>query len=188
MDYKIDRFHSHVWSHQSNAYIASSWGSVWFTRKCDGIVKYAKSKCTSTRNFMELSAFGTAGLCIWDMAKKCSKWYGEAQEACLDKRVNNGGRTINFLSVNWIKYYRPEESVVNKAKFMNQKNIKRYLNRDIFFPELAGCSYHPGWFYHYCWTYCPEYGWCWVNTYCGKDHGICKRSEIFCYGSCGYYD
>ena len=182
-----DQYISHNWSHQSNAYIASSWGSNWFTTSCDGITRHAKSKCTSTKDFMDLSAFGTAGLCTWEMADTCTIFLGQAQEECLNKRINSGGRTVNFLLVDWIKYYYKEEHVVNKAKFMNEKNIQRYLNRNIFLPELQGCSYHAGWFYHYCWKYCPKYGWCWVNTYCGKDHGICKRSELSCYGSCGYY-
>ena len=188
MDRKLERFYPHDWLHRSDTLIESSWGTVTFTTRCNGITKYAESKCNSTKVFMELSAVGTKGLCVKDMAYKCSKWLGEAAEACLNKRKSKGGGTVNFLTVDYVEYYHEEESIINKAKYMNKKNIKRYLGRDIFFPELAGCSYHAGWARHYCWTYCPKYGWCWVNLRCGSDNGICKRSEIFCYGSCGYYD
>ena len=183
-----NRLKSHVpqnWAYNSNYYIASSWGSNSFTSSCGAITTHASSKCTSTLDFMDLSAFGTAGWCVADMAAICSEWLGEAMEECYKKRIT-GDRTVNFLLVDWIQYFRGRESVVNKAKFMNEKNIQHYLNRNIFLPELAGCSYHPGWFYWYCWRYCSGYGWCWVNAYCGKDHGLCKRSELSCYGSCGY--
>ena len=120
------------------------------------------------------------------MASICAKWLGEAQDACYDKRSPNN-KTVTFLLVDWLEYDWGGESVVNKAKFMNQKNIQNYLGKDIFFPELQGCSYHSGWFDSYCWKYCPTFGWCWVNQYCGKDANICKQTPLSCYSGCGYY-
>ena len=187
MNFRLESHISKNWAYNSNSYIASTWGSNWFTSNCNAITTNAASKCNTNRDFVELAAFGTAGLCTYDMATVCSKWLGEAQDECRNKRIANRDKTVNFLAVDWIHYYHGEESVVNKAKFMNERNIKHYLNRDIYFPELAGCSYHAGWFYNYCWRYCSGYGWCWVNKYCGQDAGICKRSELSCYGSCGYY-
>ena len=175
---------SYDWVVNSNENIASSWDTVAVTSSCSDITTNAKVKCGNSRaSFMSLEAFGSYGLCIWDMATLCSKWLGEAQEACYQKRKPYK-KTVNFLLVDWLDYFSGEESVVNKAKFMNQKNIKEYLGKDIFFPELQGCSYHPGWFYNYCWKYCPENGWCWIDKYCGRDANICKQESYPCYSGC----
>ena len=174
------------WLITSNNIIQSTWANNPVSSSCSSITSNAKSKCATSSDFIELSAFGSYGLCTWDMATLCSKWLGEAQEECYKIRKRNQ-RTVNFLMVDWATdYYSGEESVVNKAKFMNQKNIKQYLYKDVYFPELSGCSYHPGWFYNYCWKYCAEYGWCWVNTYCGNNEGICRQQDYPCYSSCGY--
>ena len=97
------------------------------------------------------------------------------------------GKTVNFLLVDWIDYYHGEESVINKAKFMNQKNIKKYLGKSIFFPELTGCSYDSNRSGKYCFKYCSEYGWCWVNQFCGDNADICKQKDYPCYSSCEYH-
>ena len=173
------------WLVSSNGKISDSWDTVKVTSSCSGITTNAKKKCNRTSYFMALSAFAAYGLCTWDMAKLCSKWYGEAQEACYDKRKPHN-KTVNFLLVDWLKYYKGDESVTNKAKFMNIKNIKNYLGRDVFLPEFQGCSYHPGKLYNYCWKICPKYGWCWTNVYCGKDESLCKKKTLPCIGSCGY--
>ena len=176
---------SHDWLVQSNGKIADTWDTVAVSSSCSSITTNAESKCrNSWASFMSLAAFGSYGLCTWDMATICSKWIGEAQEACYQKRKLYK-KTVNFLLVDWLDYYSGGESVVNKAKFMNQKNIKEYLGKDIFFPELQGCSYHPGWFKNYCWKYCAEYGWCWINQYCGDNASICKQKSYSCYSSCG---
>ena len=174
------------WLVSSSGMISDSWDTVAVSSSCSGITKNAKEKCNRTSDFMAMSAFAAYGLCTWDMAKLCSKWYGEAQEACYKKR-NPYEKTVNFLLVDWLKYHKRYESVTNKAKFMNMKNIKNYLGRDVFLPEFQGCSYHSGKLYNYCWKICPRYGWCWTNVYCGKDKNLCKEKALECSGSCGYY-
>ena len=174
------------WLVTSNNIIGSTWTTVTvIPTSCSGIISGAKSKCGTPSELIALSASGTSGLCTWDMATVCSKWLGEAQDACYNIRKNKG-RTVNFLHVDYaVDYYYKSESVVNKAKFMNQKNIKQYLNIDIFFPEFSGCSYHAGWFGKYCWKYCSGYGWCWINQSC-EDNDVCKEKDYSCYSSCGY--
>ena len=175
------------WLVTSNNIIGNTWGifSVSPT-SCSGVTSNAKSKCGTSTDLIVLAGGGTYGLCVSDMAKVCSKWIGEAQEECYKIRKRSG-RTVNFLHVSWaVDYYSGEESIVNKAKFMNQKNIKQYLNKDIYFPELSGCSYHAGWVGKYCWKYCSRYGWCWINKYCGNNAGVCKQQDYSCYSSCGY--
>lgn len=175
----------HDWVVKSNDSIASTWDTVKVSSSCSSITTNAESKCRNSQaSFMSLEAFGSYGLCTWDMARVCSKWIGEAQEACYQKRKSYK-KTVNFLLVDWLDYYSGVESVVNKAKFMNQKNIKEYLGKDIFFPEMQGCSYHSGWFYNYCWKNCPEYGWCWIDQYCGDNANICKQKSYSCYSNCG---
>ena len=174
-----------LWLVKSNDLIASTWGINRVTSSCSGITTNAKKKCSSRATFIDLSAFGSYGLCTWYMATICSKWLGEANEACYNLRVKND-KTVNFLMVDWLDYHKEKESVVNKAKFMNQKNIMKYLRKSIFFPELTGCSFHPVWLDDYCWKYCSEYGWCWINKSCGKDASVCKQQDYPCYSSCGY--
>ena len=113
------------WLVISKFLIASTWDTIKFTSNCSAITRNAGKKCGSNRDFIDLSAFGSYGKCTWDMARICSKWLGEAQEACYQKRKVNG-KTVNFLLVDWIDYY-DGESVVKKALIMNQKNIKKYL-------------------------------------------------------------
>ena len=68
---------SHEWAVQSNGYITSSWDTVRVSpTSCSSITTNAKSKCDSKASFMSLAAFGSYGLCTWDMAKVCSKWIG----------------------------------------------------------------------------------------------------------------
>lgn len=174
------------WLITSNGIISSTWGSFRMSSSCGAITSNAKSKCNTSSDLIELSAFASYGLCTWDMATVCSKWLGEAQDECYKIRKSSG-RTVNLLHVDWaVDYYSGKESVVNKAKFMNQKNIKQYLNKDVYFPKLSGCSYHPGWFGSYCWKYCAGYGWCWINQYCGNSADVCKRQDYSCYSGCGY--
>ena len=189
MDNKLYQYSLNVhreWLVKSNYLIASTWDTNPVSSSCSGITTNAEKKCSTTATFIDLSAFGSYGLCTWDMATICSKWLGEADEACYKLRVKNN-KAVNFLLVDWLDYHKGGESVVNKAKFMNQKNIKKYLGKSIFFPELTGCSYHPGWLRNYCWKYCSEYGWCWINKYCGSDASVCQQQDYPCYSaSCGY--
>ena len=115
------------WLVQNDYIIASTWDTNPVTSSCSAITTNAESKCFNYAEFIDLSAFGSYGLCTWNMANVCSKWLGEALDACYEKRKLNG-KTVNFLLVDWSDYYSGEESVVNKAKFMNQKNIKKYLS------------------------------------------------------------
>ena len=173
------------WLVVSNGIIQSTWKTNPVSSSCSGITSNAKAKCNTQSEFIELSAFGSYGLCTWDMAYLCSKWLGEAIEECSKLRPTSG--TVNFPIVDWAaSQYKGAESVVTKAKLVNQRNIKKFLNRDITIPEEVGCSYHPGWFYNYCWKYCAEYGWCWTEVYCGKDEDICKKQSYTCHGKCGY--
>lgn len=114
------------WLIQNDYIIASTWDTNPVTLSCSAITTNAEFNCFSNAEFIELSAFGSYGLCTWDMATLCSKWLGEALEACYQERKLNG-KTVNILLVDWSDYYSGKESVVNKAKFMNQKNIKKYL-------------------------------------------------------------
>ena len=167
------------WLLMSNHLVASTWKTLHVALSCSGIVTSAKAKCATRTTFLDLEAIGSYGLCTRDMAKVCSKWLGQAQQACYDKRKTHG-KTVNILLVDWVSNYSGYESVVNKAKFMNLKNIANYLGKKIFFPEMQGCSKN------YCWKLCEEYGWCWSNVYCGADEGICKRQSFECNGKCGY--
>ena len=173
------------WLVRSNGVIRSTWDTNSVSIRCSGITTNAKKKCSQYSDFTDLSAFGSYGLCTWDMATVCSKWLGEAEEECYRVRERIG-KTVNFLLVDWIDYYHGKESVINKAKFMNQKNVKKYLGKSIFFPELTGCSYHSSWEGKYCYKYCAKYGWCWINQHCGDNADVCKKKDYQCHSSCEY--
>lgn len=178
---------SQNWLITSDDIIGITWGKFRMSTSCSAITKNAKSKCNTSSDLIELSAFASYGLCTWEMARICSKWLGEAQDECYEIRMSSG-RTVNFLYVDWaVDYYSGQESVVRKAKFMNQRNIKQYLKKDIYFPEFSGCSFHAGWFGSYCWKYCAGYGWCWINKDCGNNADVCKQQDYPCYSSCGYW-
>ena len=173
------------WLVRSNELIASTWDINPVSASCSSISINAKKKCDINTTFIDLSAFGSYGLCKWDMATVCSKWLGEAGDACYELREKSD-RTVNFLLVDWSQYYSGKESVINKAKFMHQKNIKKYLGKSIFFPELTGCSFHSTWLGNYCWKYCSKYGWCWINVSCSSDPHLCQGEDYPCYSGCGY--
>lgn len=185
MDSGLSAHVTQDWVVESNDKIISTFNGLNpITVDCGTITENSKLKCDTTADFVEISAFGSFGLCIQAMAVICSKWLGEAQEACYDLRKPLG-KTVNFLLVDWTHHYSDEQSVVNKAKFMNQENIKRYLGRDIFFPELQGCSLNPLWWGEYCWKYCPEHGWCWVNQECSEENdSTCVSRDYACYSDC----
>ena len=185
MDNNLSQYISpyYDWLVTSNGIIASSWDSNAVSSSCSGITANAKRKCYPYADFIELSAFGSYGLCNWDMATICSKWLGEAQEECF-KRRKTTGKTVNFLLVDWLDYYSGQESVINKAKFMNQKNVKEYLGKNIFFPELTGCSHNDDWSGKYCYKYCSKYGRCWINQYCGDNPDVCKQQDYPCDSTC----
>ena len=116
------------WLVQSNSVIASTWKDVYvgFVYGCIDIVPPARDKCDSTRDFTELAAFGTHGLCRWDMAWWCSKdnGIGNAIEECYTDRKKRG-KTVNFLIVDFaVDNY--ETSVVDRAKTLNQRNIQQF--------------------------------------------------------------
>ncbi|XP_028416051.1 uncharacterized protein LOC114539636 [Dendronephthya gigantea] len=178
----------HKWLVLSFGQIVSTRDTNPVTSSCSGITEQAKEKCGipgSFYTFIEVSAFGSYGKCIWDMAETCSSWLGEAAFECYNLRERRD-LTVNFLLVDWVDYFAGGESVINKAKFMNQKNIQMYLGKSIFFPELSGCAYHSSSHSNYCWKYCAKYGWCWINVKCGEDPDVCKKQDYRCYSSCGY--
>ena len=116
------------WLVQSNGVMRSSWKSVYvgFIYGCIDIVQPARDKCDTGRDFMELAAFGTHGLCRWDMAWWCSKddGIGDAMEECYTKRQKHG-KTVNFMIVDFaVDNY--ETSVIDRAKTMNQRNIQTF--------------------------------------------------------------
>ena len=116
------------WLLQSNGFIKSTWTSIYVgpTYGCIDLVPTA-NKCDSDKSFVELAAFGTHGLCTWDMAWHCSRnnAIGIAVSQCRTKRQNRS-KTVNFLAVDFsVNNY--ETSVVKRANILNQLNIQNFL-------------------------------------------------------------
>ena len=117
------------WLLQSNGFITSTWRTilVWRFTGCIGIVSKAREKCDTSGSFVELSAFGSFGMCIDTMAWYCSKdeAIGEAIEECYSKREKRG-KTVNIVMVDYAVDSYEKLSVVNRAKTINEKNIQTF--------------------------------------------------------------
>ena len=116
------------WLLQSNEFFRSTKSNIYVGpfNGCVDIVPKARDKCNTNGSFIEVAAFGTHGLCTWDMAWHCSRdnAIGAAIDECLKKRENYG-KTVNFLIVDYaVDNY--EKLVVERAKTVNQKNIQNF--------------------------------------------------------------
>ena len=116
------------WLLQSNGFIESTWTKIHVssTHGCTNLVPTA-DKCDSDKSFVELAAFGTHGLCTWDMAWHCSKdnGIGKAINECNTNRQTHN-KIVNFLIVDFaVDNYKT--SVVERARTLNQQNIQTFL-------------------------------------------------------------
>ena len=103
---------------------------------CVGIIGSASRQCKqeSDSGFIELAGFGTISAtsvflgpsCVKGMAKLCSRSLKRAAEVCYKQREKHN-KTVNVLLVDYpVSEYYPKQSVVDIAKFMNEKNIKTF--------------------------------------------------------------
>ena len=125
------------WLVQSNGIFTTTGSTIyiwlWITSgHCTGIVSAARSKCATSRDFVDLSSTATFGRCIESMAWYCSKdeAIGAAIDACYPEREKRG-KTINILSADYAVNREGYEklSVVDRAKTMNEKNIQRLIHK-----------------------------------------------------------
>lgn len=113
-----------------SSFIKSTWEEVYVgPGGCDGIIDPARAKCATTSDFVELSAFGTAGLCNWEMAWHCSKSLKSAADVCYEQRKKYG-ETVNVILVDYpVSNYYGSESVMNRARILNTRNIQRFSGK-----------------------------------------------------------
>lgn len=111
-------------------FMKSTWESISVgPGGCNGIVDPAKRKCDTTSDFVELSAFGSKGLCVWDMAWHCSRSLKKAADECYEQRKKYG-ETVNVILVDYpVSNYYGSQSVMNRAKILNRKNIQRFSGK-----------------------------------------------------------
>ena len=132
MDRNLARYVSKSYIYERNKFMASTWESgitVGLGKSgCDGIIGPARRKCDkySKKEIIELSAFGSHGLCIHDMAKQCSLALKEAADECYKQREKRG-KTVNVLLVDYpVSSYYSNKGVVDTAKTLNEKNVKKF--------------------------------------------------------------
>ena len=113
--------------YSSNSLIDSTWQSHHVVAGgCGGIIDAARDMCDTTENMVELAAFGTWGLCTWDMAWQCSWKLGSAVDECYSKRKQLG-KTVNIILVDYpVSFYGDNQSVMEKARIMNERNIEQF--------------------------------------------------------------
>ena len=119
-----------TWLLQSNGFIGSTWTSIYVgpTYGCVDLPP-TTGKCDTDKTFIELAAFGTHGLCTWDMSWHCSRdnGIGSAANLCYVKRQAHG-KTVNIMIVDYaVDNYETSRSVVERAKAYNQLNIQNFL-------------------------------------------------------------
>ena len=96
---------------------------------CDGIIDPARRRCNTDIQFVELSAFGHSGLCVWDMAWHCSRSLKKAADECYKQRKSRG-KTVNVILVDYpVSNYYGSQSVMNIARNLNEKNIQRFSGK-----------------------------------------------------------
>ena len=96
---------------------------------CDRIIDPARRKYDSDSDFIELSAFGTKGLCVWEMAWYCSRSLQRAADECYKQR-SKYGKTVNVILVDYpVSNYYGSESVMTRARVLNTKNIQRFSGK-----------------------------------------------------------
>ena len=131
MDKNLARYISKSYIYESNRFMASTWQSGinvgLGVSGCDEIIGLAKRKCDNSKDIVELSAFGPYnGLCVRFIAKQCSLALQEAADECYKQREKNG-KTVNVLLVDYpVSSYYPKKGVVDAAKILNEKNIKKF--------------------------------------------------------------
>lgn len=113
-----------------SSFMKSTWESIYVgPGGCDGIVDPAKRECNDNSDFVELSAFGSSGLCVWDMAWHCSRSLEMAADECYEQRKKYG-KTVNVILVDYpVSNYYGDKSVMNRARILNKKNIQRYSGK-----------------------------------------------------------
>ena len=111
-------------------FMKSTWKEIYVgPGGCDRIVDPAKTKCDTDYDFVELSAFGTSGLCNWDMAWHCSKSLKKAADECYKQRMKHG-ETVNVILVDYpVSRYYDSQSVMKTAKILNTRNIRRFSGK-----------------------------------------------------------
>lgn len=96
---------------------------------CDGIIDPARRRCNTNIQFVELSAFGHSGLCVWDMAWHCSRSLKQAADECYKQREKYG-KTVNVILVDYpVSNYYGSQSVMKRARILNEKNIQRFSGK-----------------------------------------------------------
>ena len=96
---------------------------------CDGIIDPARRRCDTDIQFVELSAYGHSGLCVWDMVWHCSRSLERAADECYKQREKYG-KTVNVILVDYpVSNYYGTESVMQRARILNEKNIQRFSGK-----------------------------------------------------------
>jgi hypothetical protein len=96
---------------------------------CDGIIEPASRLCDTDTDFVELSAFGRIGLCVWDMAWHCSNSLPRAADECYKQRKKHSGKTVNIILVDYPVSNSGSQSVMKRARILNERNIQRFSGK-----------------------------------------------------------
>ena len=92
MENGLAKYLNKPWVYESYSLIRSTWKSGIYVGPggWGGIIDPAKEKCDTSRDFVEVAAFESHGLCIWDTAWHCSGSMVSAVDECyknMEKRL-----------------------------------------------------------------------------------------------------
>ena len=138
MDNNLAQYISKSYIYNRNKFMRSTWEDGIIVTNvpdigCDGIIDPARRKCDNgDESIIELAAYGSRyigldlNFCVSDMAKLCSLSLKKAADECYKQRAKHD-KTVNVLLVDYpVSKYYPKQSVVDIAKILNERNIKRF--------------------------------------------------------------
>ena len=146
MDNNLAQYVSKSYIYNRNDFMRSTWEDQIIVTNvpgigCDGIIDPARRKCDDygDQSIIELAAYGSTyiglgslgldlNFCVADMAKLCSLSLKKAADECYKQRAKpEHDKTVNILLVDYpVSKYYPKQSVVDIAKILNERNIKRF--------------------------------------------------------------
>ena len=112
------------WAHPESVY-RSTFGTTIVTDNCDPATGYARDRCDVCVDLVLVNAFGSYGLCIFEMAELCSLQLYNASDACYYQRRDNG-KTVNWIMIDFPDLTVSPNTVVEVAQGLNERNIEYY--------------------------------------------------------------
>jgi len=106
--------------------VTDTWLNLAVSSSCGSLPDKTKTKCQNANQPLVLvSAFASSGLCVSDMQKLCNKHIPATAEKC-QQVLKSKGKTVNFLTADYVNQASSTQNVVKVALDCNYENIKNF--------------------------------------------------------------